>query len=618
MGRLGAARPLAVSVIQSMLAEVHARLSAVTEGQVATYIPVLAQARPEWFGISLATVDGQVYGVGDTAQPFSIQSVSKPFMYGEALRAFGAPKVLEHVGVEPTGEAFNSIILDNVHNRPFNPMVNSGAIAVAAMMPGAARDEREARMLDLFGRFAGRRLEIDGEVFRSEEATGHWNRAIAYMMLNSGMIRSDPLDVLDLYFKQCSVRVTSRDLAVMAATLANDGVNPLTGDRVLGPAEVRDVLTVMSSCGMYNYAGQWAFEAGMPAKSGVSGAIIAVIPGQIGIGAFSPPLDSYGNSVRAVRACLEISRAFGLHVFSNRPAVGTVVRRELRGDMVASTRRRTLDEVAVLESEGRRTVLLEVQGALYFGSTERLIRHVADLGPEVRHVILDFRRVYQADPPAVGLLLRACEMAGERGITLLLTGLEEGGPLEPLRAALAPFEVEQRLRIEPDTDRALEWCEEQTLAGQGGDADNAKFALWRLDIFKGLNRDECRMLETIVQPMSFAKDEVILREGDPARLFFVVARGSVRVTLAVSGERSRRIACIGPGLAFGEMALFDGGRRSATVIADEPVVCYGLAVESLRGLAKEHPNILTTILSNLARDLSARLRVANRELRALD
>ena len=236
-------------------------------------------------------------------------------------------------------------------------------------------------MLDLLGRFAGRALEVDEEVYRSECDTGHWNRAITYMMLNSGMIAGDALETLDLYFRQCSVRVTARDLAVMAATLANDGVNPLTRDRLLGPAEVRDVLTVMMTCGMYNYAGQWAFEAGMPAKSGVSGCVIAVIPGQIGIGVFSPPLDGYGNSVRGVRACLDISRRFGLHVLSNRPSVGAVVRREVRGDTVTSKRRRTLDEARILEEQGRQTVLLELQGALFFGSAERLIRRVAALGP---------------------------------------------------------------------------------------------------------------------------------------------------------------------------------------------------------------------------------------------
>ena len=617
MDGAGERRLLSGSVIEGLLAEVHAGLASVNDGAVADYIPALSKALPEWFGIAIATVDGQIYGVGDTDRPSSIQSVSKPFMYGNALKLLGPERVLTHVGVEPTGEAFNSVVLDKVNNRPFNPMVNSGAIAVTGLMPGATRDERRGNMLDLLGRFAGRTLEVDEEVYQSECDTGHWNRAITYMMLNSGMIAGDALGTLDLYFRQCSVRVTARDLAVMAATLANDGVNPLTGDRLLGPAEVRDVLTVMMTCGMYNYAGQWAFEAGMPAKSGVSGCVIAVIPGQIGIGVFSPPLDGHGNSVRGVRACLDISRRFGLHVLSNRPSVGAVVRREVRGDTVASKRRRTIQEAHVLEAGGRQIVLLELQGALFFGSAERLIRRVAALCPEVRFVIVDFRRVYQVDATAVGLVARLCEAGRGTERTLLLTGLGAAGPLTALRDAVADLGASGTLRLEDDADAALEWCEELLLADHRDGRDRAKLALSRLDIFAGLSRDDVRLLETVVQPMSFAKGEVILREGDPARAFFVVARGSVRVVLPVEGGRMHRIADIGPGLTFGEMALIDGGRRSAGVIAEDDVLCYCLAVEALHEISAERPAIMTTILSNLARDLSERLRRANREIRAL-
>ena len=187
------------------------------------------------FGIALATVDGEIHATGDDEHIFTIQSISKPFMYGYALQHYGRDYVLRHVGVEPTGEAFNSIVLDEVHNRPFNPMVNAGAIAVAALMPGNTVEERIATMIDLFSDLAGRRLEIDEQVFQSENATGHRNRAIAYMMLNTGMIERDPIDALDLYFRQCSITVSCRDLAMMSATLANDGVNPLTGVEVFSP-----------------------------------------------------------------------------------------------------------------------------------------------------------------------------------------------------------------------------------------------------------------------------------------------------------------------------------------------------------------------------------------------
>jgi glutaminase len=242
--------------IDEYLRNLHGRISGIDEGAVATYIPELAKADPHHFGIAIATVDGKVYTVGDADVPFTIQSISKAFVYGYALAEYGRDTVLAHVGVEPTGEAFNSIVLDEVHNRPFNPMVNSGAVATAELIKGATPEDRIAAMLDILSGFAGRKLHIDEHVFRSEQATGHRNRAIAYMMLNSGMIHSSPESILEIYFRQCAVQVTCRDLAVMAATLANDGVNPVSGATALPSEYIQDVLTVMNSCGMYNYAGQ--------------------------------------------------------------------------------------------------------------------------------------------------------------------------------------------------------------------------------------------------------------------------------------------------------------------------------------------------------------------------
>src|SRR6056297_211098 len=248
------------SPFQDYLIEIHAELKGMPGGNVADYIPELAKAAPESFAISFATIDGKVYSVGDSDTAFSIQSVSKPFAYGGALMRLGEAALLRTVGVEPTGEAFNSIVLDEKNNRPFNPMVNAGAIAVSALQDGATPSGRVASMQALFSDFAGRALGIDDAVYRSEAETGHRNRAIAYLMLNSGMIDRDPEEVLDLYFRQCALLVTTEDLAVMGATLANNGVNPRTGKRVLGPAEVRDVLTLMMSCGMYDYAGEWSYD----------------------------------------------------------------------------------------------------------------------------------------------------------------------------------------------------------------------------------------------------------------------------------------------------------------------------------------------------------------------
>lgn len=306
----------AVSPLQAYLEELHAELRNVDAGAVADYIPELAKADPRWFGVCAATLDGRVFAIGDCEQPFTMQSVSKPFMYGLALEQNGRETVSRHVGVEPTGDAFNAIVLDKASNRPLNPMINAGAIAVAGLVRGADPTERLNQMLAMFERFAGRPILLDVAVFTSERTTGHRNRAMAHLLRNFNMVDERIDEILDLYFQQCSLLVTARDLALMAATLANGGVNPVTGARALEPRYVRDVLSVMYTCGMYDYAGEWAYTVGLPAKSGVGGGIIAVVPGRLGLAVFSPLLDKRGNSVRGVRACTALSERYGLHMFA--------------------------------------------------------------------------------------------------------------------------------------------------------------------------------------------------------------------------------------------------------------------------------------------------------------
>jgi len=609
----------ALAPVEDFLADLHARVSQETGGGPADYIPELGKVDPSLFGIAIATVDGQIYAVGDTDIPFTIQSVSKPFMYGWALQRHGRPKVLERVGVEPTGEAFNSIVLDEVANRPFNPMVNAGAIAVAEMMPGDTQAERVGNMLDLFSNLAGRKLDIDEAVFKSELATGHRNRAIAYMMLNTAMIERDPNEVLDLYFRQCSVNVTACDLALMAATLANDGTNPLTDMSVFDAQYVRDMLSVMNSCGMYDYAGEWAYEVGMPAKSGVSGCIIAVMPGQIGICVYAPPVDTQGNSVRGIRVCQEISSEFELHAFNNRTNVRSVVRRDYRADVVRSNRLRTLEERKILAKDGHQVAILEAQGALFFGSTEQLLRKMGQLAADSRYVVVDFKRVHQADTSARKLIVRAARSMAASETELVFASIADDGRLDGLVRALATSEDGHRVRQFRDADAALEWCEDQLLAGTAF-GHGTKFAVSEINLFNGLSADECRLVESVIRPLVFEKGDVIMREGDDAKLFFVLARGTVSVQIKVHGKgnRKKRVASIGPGLTFGEMALLDGGKRSADIVANERVICYGLGVEELHELSAEHPNIMITILSNLTREFSERLRHANEEISVLE
>src|SRR5882762_2471096 len=303
-------KPPCSSPVHDYLEQLHSEFSRNSDGKVATYIPELAKADPNWFGICLVTMNGAVYEIGDSRQQFTIQSISKPFVYGLALEDHGRAHVLTRVGMEPTGDAFNSISLDPETGRPRNPMINAGAIATAGLVLGKTAPVRLKRVLDMLGAYAGSELALDQAVYRSESETGHRNRAIGHMLRNFNMLTEDPNPVVELYFQQCSISVTCRELGIMAATLANRGVNPVTGKQAIRGEYVESVLSVMGSCGMYDFAGEWIYKIGMPAKSGVTGGIIAVLPGQLGIGVFSPPLDSRGNSVRGIRVCEELSRRF--------------------------------------------------------------------------------------------------------------------------------------------------------------------------------------------------------------------------------------------------------------------------------------------------------------------
>jgi glutaminase len=309
------ARSSISSPIQHYLEELHREYAQVNDGTVATYIPELARADKSWFGICIATTDGHVYEVGDSRQLFTIQSISKPLVYGLVLEDHGEETVLNSVGVEPTGDAFNSISLDPQSGCPLNPMINAGAIAIAGLVKGTNAADKLHRILQTFSRYAGHEVAIDPMVYRSEKDTGHRNRAIGHMLRNFNVVADDPEPVLDLYFQQCSIAVDCRDLAVMAASLANGGINPITGLQAIKRDYVENVLSVMATCGMYDYAGEWIYKVGMPAKSGVGGGILAVLPGQLGIGVFSPALDTHGNSVRGLLVCRALSSDFNLHLF---------------------------------------------------------------------------------------------------------------------------------------------------------------------------------------------------------------------------------------------------------------------------------------------------------------
>jgi glutaminase len=301
--------------LQRTIDALHSRYKPLTDGDVASYIPELTKANPEHFGICIATAEGAVFETGDCDRAFTIQSISKPFTFGMAIEAYGAEAVAKYVGVEPSGDVFNSIELMSGSNRPHNPMINAGAITVSALLHARYGDEAFDLILERFSTAAGRQLGIDPDVYESERRTGHRNRAIAHLLLNFGLVHDAAERALDVYFKQCSILVTCRDLAMMGATLANMGKHPLTGAQAYEVASVRSMLSIMFTCGMYDYSGEWAYRVGVPAKSGVAGGVIAVVNRQLGIATYSPRLDKHGNSARGIEVCVELASRFGLHAF---------------------------------------------------------------------------------------------------------------------------------------------------------------------------------------------------------------------------------------------------------------------------------------------------------------
>ncbi len=306
----------ATSSFHSYLEDLYDKYQYDTEGELSIHIPELRLVKPELFGISVMTADGKEFQTGDWEEYFTIQSISKVFVYGLALEMHGREFVHKKVNIEPRGEVFNSITLDDKTNRPHNPMLNSGAIAVTDLIVGERSTGRIDLILEMFGRYTGRRHSVNVPVYLSEKKTGYRNRAIAYLMLNFGMISDHFEETLDLYFQQCSIMVNARDLAIMAATLANGGISPVTKKQAIKEEYVQDLMSMMFTCGMYDYSGEWTHKVGIPAKSGIGGGITAVVPRHLGIGTFSPRLDINGNSTRGMKVCKKMSTDFGLHMFN--------------------------------------------------------------------------------------------------------------------------------------------------------------------------------------------------------------------------------------------------------------------------------------------------------------
>jgi len=579
------------SPIDAYLERLHGRWQRDGSGAVADYIPPLALADPESFGIAVATTDGHCYEVGDSRHSFTIQSISKPFTYGLALRDLGLAAVDAKVGVEPTGDAFNSISLAPDSGRPLNPMINAGAITSTSLVAGASAAEREARLLAAYGEFAGRPLEVETAVYESERDTGHRNRAIGHMLRSFGILDQDPEEALDLYFRQCSVAVDCRDLSLMAATLANGGVHPLTGERALEREYVDRVLSVMTTCGMYDSAGEWVVDVGMPAKSGVAGGILAVLPGQLGIAVYSPPLDPHGNSVRGIEVCRQISTDLDLNLLHVARSSRSAVRRTYTLADVPSRRRRPAAQSEVLGQVGSRCLVHVLHGDLVFAGMESVIRDLVEQCAEIDFAVVDLTEVTEIDVAAARLLAGLGAWLAESGKVLVLVAPAHDDLLGELPAESA--------RVFADLDAAAEWCEEQLLATHGDPAATAaRVSLAEHRLTRGLDAAMLARLGAILRPRRFAAGETIFAAGDPADALFLLVEGEVTVEIAFEAGK-RRLATLTPGLAFGEVALADFPVRPAGVHGETAGECLALSVVDFNRLGEEDPALQAALMRNL-------------------
>lgn len=605
------------SPIQTYLERLHAQLASHTSGELAGYIPELAKVNPDGFAICLVTMDGVAYSVGDVGTAFTIQSIAKAFVFATALADRGKEFVSSKVGVEPSGDAFNSISLKPQDNTPFNPMINAGAIATTSLVDGRTVQAQWARIKGSLEAFAGHPLALEESVYQSESETGHRNRAIAWMLKNFGIVDGDPMAALENYFRQCSLLVNCQDIAYMAATLANGGVHPLTRQSTIPSEHVERVLSVMATCGMYDYAGSWLSEVGMPAKSGVGGGIVAVLPGRFGIGVYSPRLDEKGNSVRGIEVCKRLSRDFGLNIFGpgNDPAMA--LGRTFTGADAPSRRQPPVHLRALLKEQAHRIHCLCLHGFLAVDGVEFVIRAMLARSAQARCFVLDMNRVDGISDSAARLLSQARAGLAKEGIAVVYSRIRHRSAVtEPLRKA-ASGEDRGFLSFE-DNDLAIEWCENRLLESVVLPQVTVDAKLSDAALFQGLPQPLLQEVEAASRLRTYEAGEQILSSGQAGdgQIFFIVS-GQLSILVPLSDGAHQRIATLGPSMVFGELALLGQTARSASVFADTAVQCRVMEASALERISSREPLLKITLLENLGREMAAKLRANMQWISAL-
>jgi glutaminase len=494
-------------------------------------------------------------------------------------------------------------------------MINAGAIATTGLVEGKTTRQKVNRILDTFSRYAGRQLTIDQDVSRSESETGHRNRAIAYMLRNFDIFTEDPMPSLEAYFQQCSILINCRDLAFMGATLANDGVNPLTGQRAIIGDYVENVLSVMASSGMYDAAGEWLYNVGMPAKSGVGGGILAVLPGQLAVAVFSPRLDSRGNSARGIAVCRELSSRYHLHVFNSATPSLSVIRSRSTAAQISSNRSRPEAEARLLRENGARIRIFEIQGHVTFGPAERVVRELLAGADSAFAYILDFSRVPQLDVVSSRLFLDTFEVLAAKGIWVHITRSHHVSILKRSARRRHAGSPPALIAWEDDADTALEFCENRLLESLGDRRSSSVMVPFEAcELVENLTPEEREKVKRLLTPREFPKGSVVFEAGAPADELLIILKGKASINLTLGNGLNYRVTTCTPGMTFGEMALLDHSPRSATVRADTGIDALSLKANALDLLMKAEQVIYAKILTNIARHLSARLRKRNAEV----
>lgn len=638
-----------ISPLHRYLSEMLENLRPMTSGTVNPVTEVATDPDINKVGITIATINGHQYSSGDSDHKFAIQSIAKVFAYGLALDDLGPTEVGKKIDVEPSGDPFNEVSLQSGTGRPANPMINAGALATVGLIKGKGGTDRLSRIsrhMELAAEGSPGELEINRTVYHAENMSGHRNRALAWLLRSFEIIDSDPEPVVQDYFLECSTDVTTENLSMMAATLANKGVNPVTGREVFSEETTRQVLGVMMTCGMYDAAGNWMIDIGLPAKSGVDGGIMVVVPGQLGIGVYSAPLDSHGNSVRGAAAIRRVTRDLGMHYADAAPLGGSTLRAHYSLSDASLGVVRSTELSQITSQFGDRCQILEVSGDLGFAETETLSRTIVEMEDDVSMVVIDFQGVDDYGRAAILMLASLTANWRENGKDIIFIDWGESlvesildylsvrddlylpDPREKAKAASAgqidlPWDAESiekeisgEFRLFDNRSAALEWAElrlAQRYARQILQTDDAPRDPDTAPVFEFLDDHEVDLLAGYMELRSYTANTVIRRVGQPFGGIYFIRSGRVELAAEGRGDTRYRHVYLSPGTTFGEFALSYTGRQLTTIRAVDDVEVLVLSARKIAAIEKSNPQLAIRLWTAIAREAYTVLEQSSRE-----